>query len=371
MRWLVGVVCSIVMLGSACGDSGSSSPLDDQPYRNTEVGFALSFPSDWPTAYLQSDNDTNVLVQVSRGDFVGEPTGVLRGMSLRVRKLTAEQATGPVRGRLNHLDGEFAEVAGDLGGALSQRDQADVGGLQARRFVIDYTNEDDHITLEYLVAQTNDYEYQFSCEAPSDEWDMISDLCRQSLATFKLEGRAATAQVPTTTPTEPTHIGTPTPVVATVAAGTLTQRCGSDISLIVTGESPIGRSYHDGDQLSVRLRYHTPGSKELGAIFDGIHTDGSPWYEYWCITPGTLLTACTEDRINSMLIDSGTDAIPLSGDDGEVTITTKGGTFPPTELDSEPPLEGFTLCRVSITLDDGVDEGGGPDARLQLGDGCP
>jgi hypothetical protein len=122
--------------------------------------------------------------------------------------------------------------------------------------------------------------------------------------------------------------------------------------------------------LSLTLEYHAPGCKELVAIFDGRHGAGSPWYEYWCIDPGFLLSSCSNEFLNSTIIDSGTDRIPLSGSDGTVTIATHGGSFPPMTLSSEPSLEGFRLCHISITIDDGIHEGGGPDATMTLGDGC-
>jgi hypothetical protein len=162
-----------------------------------------------------------------------------------------------------------------------------------------------------------------------------------------------------------------TTVGASVKARIPVHSRGNEVALEVTGDTPIGRTFTSGDEIVLALHDRAPACKWLVAIMNGYHAPGSPRHEYWCINPGTLRTTCDTRGINSTVIDAGTTNIVLSADEGDVVISTAGGSFPPDALNSEPPFEGFTLCHVAITLDDGVDQGGGPDARLELGGACP
>jgi hypothetical protein len=144
--------------------------------------------------------------------------------------------------------------------------------------------------------------------------------------------------------------------------------CGKDVALTIVGTSPLGQRFQDGDTLSLTLDYRAQGCKVADVLFYGYHSTGSDWYEYWCVSPGRFagLATCANGRISSTVFDPGLSQRPLTGTAGTLTVSTRGGAPHPTALNSEPSLGGFTLCSVTVVLDDGIDEGHGADYRQTL-----
>jgi hypothetical protein len=185
-----------------------------------------------------------------------------------------------------------------------------------------------------------------------------------------------TEATPSPTPTE----ATPSPIPIEVTPSPIpieampsptpieTFMCGKDVVLTIVGISPLGQRFRDGDTLSLTLNYRAQGCKVADVLFDGYHSTGSDWYEYWCVSPGRFagLATCANGRISSTVFDPGLSQRPLTGTEGTLTVTTRGGAPHPTALNSEPSLGGFTLCSVSVVLDDGIDEGHGADFRQTL-----
>ncbi len=140
-------------------------------------------------------------------------------------------------------------------------------------------------------------------------------------------------------------------------AAAASARCGDGASARVAA-SPVGRSYHDGDTLSITVDFTAPGCKEIAASFGGFHAPGSPWYKHQCFP------SCG-GRVSSVFQSS---AVPLQAASGETTLVAKTGTFPPPDFSSPPDLEGFTLCVVHVLLDDGVF--GGRSYQQDIGTSC-
>lgn len=141
---------------------------------------------------------------------------------------------------------------------------------------------------------------------------------------------------PPAVPTNPSAVPTNPPPVPMV--------CGEDVSVEVTSVAGVGRSLHDGDELSVNVRYHTPGCTHVTAFFDGHHSSTSPWASYWC---PQFEEFCTDPGTNLASVDAA-----LNSPTGEITLFADPGPFPPPRISSSPNLEGFTACTVWLSFSD-------------------
>lgn len=136
--------------------------------------------------------------------------------------------------------------------------------------------------------------------------------------------------------------------------------CGTDASVTPT-DNPIGRTYRDGDDLSVSIDYD-PGTCTLaGVSFRGYFPKGSPWYDHWCGGP-TPLTACDGTRIAASFVENAEIRTQATG--GSITLKASPGPFPPPNASTPPNLDGFHLCGVDIFLHD--DAFGGNFVRFAL-----
>jgi hypothetical protein len=139
---------------------------------------------------------------------------------------------------------------------------------------------------------------------------------------------------------------------------------GPDTPALIETPWPMGRLYHDGDDLVITISYVVPPEmKNVSAAFHGVHGPGSPWFEHWC-TQTPPPASCARD------ISSGfdTEVLPLTGTTGIITLRAIVGSFPPESAGSPPSLEGFVVCDVAVIFDDGV--WGGALVRQELGEGC-
>lgn len=160
-----------------------------------------------------------------------------------------------------------------------------------------------------------------------------------------------------------THVTVPPPIAPTVPVARtratpvptnpppVPMVCGEDVTVEVTSVAGFGQALHDGDELSVTVRYHAPGCSHIYAWFDGHHSSTSPWIlfycpqiEAFCTNPGTTLPS---------------GPVALNSSTGETTLLANPGPFPPPNLSSTPNLEGFTACTVSFGFSD-QSRGAGP-----------
>jgi hypothetical protein len=132
-------------------------------------------------------------------------------------------------------------------------------------------------------------------------------------------------------------------------------------------DSPVGRLYRAGDHLSVTLQFTAPGCKFASAEFDGEYEAGSPRYKQ----------VCHKQCGSSISAVFGSPEVPLSAGSGSVVIEAASG-FPPVPLDpTSSDVEGFRVCAVNVTFNDGVIGGtfdnirlGTPSADPPTGSAC-
>jgi hypothetical protein len=164
------------------------------------------------------------------------------------------------------------------------------------------------------------------------------------------------------TPYIPTEIAdtlTPTPVLAV--------GCAAGISLSPASDD-IGRVYHSGETLSVTINYTAPGCRDASASFDGEYVADSPRYRQ----------VCRHQCGDSIPWSFDSEQFPLDGPTGTVTIKAAlQRLFATPEANQVDPLEGFRLCRVTVTFNDGVIGGttyksvmGSPETRFPPKSAC-
>ena len=120
--------------------------------------------------------------------------------------------------------------------------------------------------------------------------------------------------------------------------------CAKDANVSVV-DGPIGAVTHDGDALSVTVRYDLPGCDRVSGVIYGTHASGSPEYTYWC-TLHNEQSACVNDHLASSFA-LGPEPIKHNGTS---TLKAVPGTYPPLDLSSPPTFEGFTACFVRLTF---------------------
>jgi hypothetical protein len=137
-----------------------------------------------------------------------------------------------------------------------------------------------------------------------------------------------------------------------------------DAPVVIQDPWPVGRLYHDNEELRVTVRYVTPpGMKNMSASFVGVHGPGSPWYGHWC-TMSDLPATCG----SRMYSGFETTDMPLTENGGTLTFVAAPGDFPPADAGSPPSLEGFILCSVEFRLNDGA--WGGAYKEQEIGATC-
>ncbi len=172
---------------------------------------------------------------------------------------------------------------------------------------------------------------------------------------------SSAAQIPAD-PEEPTD-PIPVPTEGIPAQQPSVATCGAGSSAQLVGLSPIGRTFQDGETISIPLQYSAPGCAIVVVYFWGYHVAGSPWYQYWCVERQTA--NCEPARLASRIAET----VPVGTEAGSITLTATGGAFPPPSLAAAPSLEGFVLCHVRVTF---TDDGrfGGPEYSYELGAPC-
>jgi hypothetical protein len=143
----------------------------------------------------------------------------------------------------------------------------------------------------------------------------------------------------------PTSVATPEP----------SGPCSEARATLLTELTPE-RVYHDGDALRAEVEYSAPGCTTARAYFRGHHIAGSPRYHYYC-------PQCVRPNYPGGL---SSDEVGLPSESGVIRLEARPGPFPPPEAASEPNLEGFQLCTLTIDFGDGQPEGNSVDQAFDV-----
>ena len=136
---------------------------------------------------------------------------------------------------------------------------------------------------------------------------------------------------------------------------------------------PNKRIYHDGEEISIIVKYDAPGCDTLSVSFWGRHRPGSPWYDYWCEGDGRLrlFGAGATGELHDTPCD-GTFSSNLHADDvalneplGEARVVAISSSMPPAGLDSPANIDGFELCTVILSVS--AADGSGASQQVEVG----
>jgi hypothetical protein len=89
-----------------------------------------------------------------------------------------------------------------------------------------------------------------------------------------------------------------------------------------------------------------------------VHVNGSPWAKHYCVESG-----CTNGGINSNIFGQ---AVMLDEPSGTITFVGQPGEFPPVDLASPPNLEGFRVCSLVVSFNDGEPDGSRASEQLNV-----
>jgi hypothetical protein len=166
--------------------------------------------------------------------------------------------------------------------------------------------------------------------------------------------------VPTPTPMPVPPTAAPPEVAG--AAGT----CGQDV-LLEADTSALGRTFGQEDAIITNLRYRAPHCRRASVALNGFHGTGSPWYEHWC-GGSDPLDICRAEGIRSFI---RSEPRHLLDPEGALDLVTRGGFFPPGDGAAPPNFDGFTLCMIEVTVNDGAWGGAShTEYFMHLDDAC-
>ena len=137
---------------------------------------------------------------------------------------------------------------------------------------------------------------------------------------------------PTATPVPPPHCG------------------DARASVTLVGASPVGKTFHDGERLTLAADYVAPDCTEYATVFYGYFRPGSPWYDYWCVAQHVTCGATLPGVMYTGSRLGGGLALPSPS--GRLETVGVPGTVPPRSFGAPPSLEGFYVCGAFLTIYD-------------------
>jgi len=211
------------LLVAACGGgNGGDEPRHEEGrYDNEELGFGFDYPANWP--YLEAlgspalvlGEEPKTLAKVGLGE-VDEEAGVLNGIVVDANANSLDTGTTQteIDDILLDIDGVFAQLAARGGGALVERGWTELGGLRARRWVMDLTLDGILITSEQMLAVSPGLSFQLRCEAERTRFQEVRAGCQVVFDSFEFTSETEEAE-PSPTAISPSPTGEqPTPTAA-------------------------------------------------------------------------------------------------------------------------------------------------------------
>ena len=155
---------------------------------------------------------------------------------------------------------------------------------------------------------------------------------------------ATVMTVPTLGPTAivntgegPTSLSTPGP-------------CNAASFEIVSG-TPFGQALPPAEDISITIEYEAPGCSRVGGFLSGRHVPGSPWFEHFCGATSSFGYPCVKTKSLSSNYNVDADLPTPAGSINLVGVPDPED--PPTNVATDPSVEGFVLCGVILTFFEG------------------
>ncbi len=140
----------------------------------------------------------------------------------------------------------------------------------------------------------------------------------------------------------------------------------------IDGMPERGRIYREGEELAITIAHDTPGCRQMYVEFEGLFEVGSPGFNHFC----DALEQEAREAVCDESIPSSFWSAPLSFSEttGKLTLTAVPGTSPAADPSSPPAsvttspdsIEGFKLCSITISVNDGVKNGSRSSQRVHV-----
>jgi hypothetical protein len=214
-------VTTLLLAGSACdGDGDANGPAateereaatatleDESPtprqnateedpagtrYDNSMYGYSLTYPEDWDQIQqdvtTQAETGDNAVDTQAFGEL-NETTSELNGLGVTIRQLNLEVTEDLRDEAYAELDVAFQDLALQLDGEMVETGDAELGGLPARRYVMDFLYSGEVPTRsEYIIVFLGDLEYEVNCQAEEPRFEEVRAGCRQIWDSFEISG---------------------------------------------------------------------------------------------------------------------------------------------------------------------------------------
>lgn len=163
-------------------------------YENTELGFAFDYPDDWERIRVpvtaEEVGEIETIASVVLGTIV-EDTGELNGISINVHRLEAAVPEEALDEFLLEFDGMVTQLAGQVGGALEERDWTELGGRTARRYVMNFPYEGlVPSTSEYVITVREEHQFELNCQAEQERFEDVRAGCQVVFESFEFTARS-------------------------------------------------------------------------------------------------------------------------------------------------------------------------------------
>ena len=193
--WRLGLLLLLptVLLAAGCGGGSSAPAPKDGHYRNDRVRYRFDYPASW------RDASQAVTIQISEGKLdlvdkvaVGnleENTGILNGVMVIVVRIDHEVTPDGLEKELSDVDGLYKQFAANVAGALTTREGAELGGLSARQYVVQFAYLGMvEVASAHVVTFFGDRQYTVNCQGRASRFD--SDVlpgCEKILESFRFK----------------------------------------------------------------------------------------------------------------------------------------------------------------------------------------
>jgi len=190
-----------LMLAVASTACSASITIGDKPddgrgsrcsgrYENSELGFSFDCPDGLPVVDEALDYSTEVgtgerrrLAFLAFGEV--EPSTNLIGATVEVQQMQRSVEAGQIDDLLAEFDGVYEQVAGQSGGALREKDDATLDGVDARRYVLDVERAGKPLRVEVHVTGRGDHAFTIQCQGNRATFDETQEQCRDILDSWR------------------------------------------------------------------------------------------------------------------------------------------------------------------------------------------
>jgi|GEM_PF-6547266 len=151
-------------------------------YANDEAGFAFDYPGDWqqpnvPITRQAEMGTENLIVQVALTNDT-EDIAIMDGVMVEAARLGVDVPPDRLREALLSYDALMAQLAGQMGGAVTDNGWTELGGLTARRYSVTFTMNGQPVMSEFLYTISGDKQIDVNCQAKSAHFENIRAGCQ-------------------------------------------------------------------------------------------------------------------------------------------------------------------------------------------------